>query len=360
MADNRKMREIFMRTFNYSQEIQNLLTPEIVQLLTCIHEHKGRQDLFLEANTAELKTLVDVAMIQSTGASNRIEGIFTSDKRLEALVSKKAEPHNRSEQEIAGYREVLALIHENHDYIAPAPNVIRQLQRDLYSYSTGAIGGDYKNADNVIAETDAQGHQKARFIPVPAFQTADAMDSLCQSFQNAWQENIIDKLLLTPMFILDFLCIHPFNDGNGRMSRLLTLLLLYRAGYIVGKYISLEMLIEKTKTTYYEALQTSSFGWHENQNTYAPFVKYYLGIIIKAYDEFEDRIQYLVTKKISKPDRIKAIISQTLGKISKKDLMERCPDISQGTIERTLSSLVKEGYIIKVGSGPATAYIRKQ
>lgn len=162
------------------------------------------------------------------------------------------------------------------------------------------------------------------------------------------------------MFILDFLCIHPFNDGNGRMSRLLTLLLLYRAGYIVGKYISLEMLIEKTKTTYYEALQASSFSWHENQNTYAPFVKYYLGIIIKAYDEFEDRIQYLVTKKISKPDRIKAIISQTLGKISKKDLMERCPDISQGTIERTLSNLVKEGYIIKVGSGPATAYIRKQ
>ncbi|MGN8760594.1 Fic family protein [Acidaminococcus fermentans] len=348
-----------MRTFNYSQKIQNLLTPEIVQLLTCIHEHKGRQDLFLEANTDELKTLVDVAMIQSTGASNRIEGILTSDKRLEALVSQKAEPHNRSEQEIAGYREVLALIHENHDYISPAPNVIRQLHRDLYSYSTGAIGGDYKNADNVIAETDAQGHQKARFIPVPAFQTADAMDSLCQSFQNSWQENIIDKLLLTPMFILDFLCIHPFNDGNGRMSRLLTLLLLYRAGYIVGKYISLEMLIEKTKKTYYEALQASSFGWHENQNTYAPFVKYYLGILIKAYDEFEDRIQYLVTKKISKPDRIKAIISQTLGKISKKDLMERCPDISQGTIERTLSSLVKEGYISKVGSGPATAYIRK-
>ena len=168
-----------MRTFNYLQETQNLLTPEIVQLLTCIHEHKGRQDLFLEANTDdELKTLVDIAMIQSTGASNRIEGIFTSDKRLEALVSKKAEPHNRSEQEIARYREVLTLIHENHDYISPVPNIIRQLRRDLYSYSTG---GSYKNADNVIAETDTQGHQKARFIPVPAFQTADAMDSLCQS-----------------------------------------------------------------------------------------------------------------------------------------------------------------------------------
>ena len=347
-----------MRTFNYSQEIQNLLTPEIVQLLTCIHEHKGRQDLFLEANTDELKTLVDVAMIQSTGSSNRIEGIFTSDKRLEALVSKKAEPHNRSEQEIAGYREVLALIHENHDHIPPAPNVIRQLHRDLYSYSTGAIGGDYKNADNVIAETDAQGHQKARFIPVPAFQTADAMDSLCQSFQNAWQENIIDKLLLTPMFILDFLCIHPFNDGNGRMSRLLTLLLLYRAGYIVGKYISLEMLIEKTKKTYYEALQASSVGWHEGENSYEPFVKYYLGIMLKAYNEFESRVEHLKYHNLSKPDRIKAVIDNKVGKITKKEIMELCPDISKVTVERTLTDLVKSGYIAKVGAGPSTGYVR--
>ena len=346
-----------MRTFNYSQEIQNLLTPEIVQLLTCIHEHKGRQDLFLEANTDELKTLVDVAMIQSTGASNRIEGILTSDKRLEALVSQKAEPHNRSEQEIAGYREVLALIHENHDYISPALNVIRQLHRDLYSYSTGAIGGDYKNADNVIAETDAQGHQKARFIPVPAFQTADAMDSLCQSFQNAWQENIIDKLLLTPMFILDFLCIHPFNDGNGRMSRLLTLLLLYRAGYIVGKYISLEMLIEKTKKTYYEALQASSFGWHENQNTYAPFVKYMLGVIVAAYREFADRVEILTDKTISKSDRIGEIIRNSYGRITKAEIVAQCPEISQTTIQRTLNELLKNNQIIKIGGGRYTSYV---
>lgn len=348
-----------MRIFNYAQEAQNYLTPEIVQLIACIHEHKGRQDLFLEANTDELKTLVDVAMIQSTGASNRIEGIFTSDNRLKELVSQKAEPHNRSEQEIAGYREVLALIHENYDYITPDPNVIRQLHRDLYSYSAGTVGGNYKDSDNMIAEMDAQGHQRARFIPVPAFQTASAMEALCQSLQQAWQKNQIDKLLLTPMFILDFLCIHPFNDGNGRMSRLLTLLLLYKAGYIVGKYISLEMLIEKSKRTYYEALQASSSGWHENQNTYAPFIKYYLGIIIKAYDEFENRIQYLVTQKISKPERIKAIISRTVGKVTKKELMEQCPDISQGTIERTLSKLLKDGTIVKIGAGPATAYIRK-
>ena len=239
-----------MRDFDFIVSPAKLLTPEIVQMVSSIHEHKGKQELFLEANVDELKTLLEVALIQSTGASNRIEGIFTSDKRLEELVSQKAEPRNRSEQEIAGYREVLSTIYEGYEYINPRPNIILQLHRDLYSYSQGGAGGSYKNSDNVIAETDAEGHQKARFIPVPAFQTAEAMEELCARFLEAWEADRIDKLVLIPMFILDFLCIHPFNDGNGRMSRLLTLLLFYKAGYIVGKYVSMEMLIEKTKETF--------------------------------------------------------------------------------------------------------------
>ena len=347
-----------MRSFDYIKAPEKLLTPEIVQMVASIHEHKGKQALFLEANIDELKTLLEVALIQSTGASNRIEGIYTSDKRLEELVSQKAEPRNRSEQEIAGYREVLATIHESYEYITPRPNVILQLHRDLYSYSQGATGGNYKNSDNVIAETDAEGHQKARFIPVPAFQTADAMDVLCSRFLEAWEADRIDKLVLIPMFILDFLCIHPFNDGNGRMSRLLTLLLFYKAGYIVGKYVSMEMLIEKTKETYYEALQASSTGWHECENSYEPFVKYYLGIILKAYHEFESRVEHLKNRSLSKPERIKAVIDQKVGKITKKEIMELCPDISKVTVERTLTDLVKSGYIAKVGAGPATAYVR--
>lgn len=348
-----------MRNFDYKNAPTKLLTPEIVQMIGSIHEHKGKQELFLEANRDELKTLLEVALIQSTGASNRIEGIFTSDKRLEELVSQKAAPRNRSEQEIAGYREVLAEIHESYEYITPRPNVILQLHRDLYSYSQGNIGGSYKNADNVIAETDANGNQKARFIPVPAFQTADAMENLCNAFLDAWSANQIDKLILIPMFILDFLCIHPFNDGNGRMSRLLTLLLLYKAGYIVGKYVSMEMLIEKTKETYYEALQASSIGWHSDENTYEPFVKYYLGITLKAYNEFENRVEHLKYRTLSKPERIKTIIDQKVGKFSKKELMELCPDISKVTMERTLTELVKAGYIEKVGAGPSTGYVRK-
>ena len=210
----------------------------------------------------------------------------------------------------------------------------------------------------MIAEIDAEGNQKARFIPVPAFQTAEAMDELCSRFLEAWEADHMDKLVLIPMFILDFLCIHPFNDGNGRMSRLLTLLLFYKAGYIVGKYVSMEMLIEKTKETYYEALQASSAGWHENENNYAPFVKYYLGIVLKAYNEFENRVEHLKNRTLSKPDRIKAMIDQKVGKITKKEIMELCPDISKVTVERTLTELVKSGYIAKVGAGPSTGYVR--
>ena len=228
-----------MRIFDYRKKPEKLLTPEIVQMIASIHEHKGKQELFLEANQDELKTLLEVAMIQSTGASNRIEGIYTTDKRLKELVSQKAEPRNRSEEEIAGYREVLAMIHESYEYIVPRSNMILQLHRDLYSFSRGAVGGNYKNSDNLIAEIDAEGHEKVRFIPVPAFQTAEAVEELCNRFWEAWEADYIDKLILIPMFVLDFLCIHPFNDGNGRMSRLLTLLLFYKAGYIVGKYISM-------------------------------------------------------------------------------------------------------------------------
>ena len=303
-----------MRAFDYIKEPEKLLTPEIVQMTGKIHEHKGKQELFLEANIDELKTLLEVALIQSTGASNRIEGIYTTDKRLEELVSQKAEPRNRSEQEISGYREVLSTIHESYEYIVPRPNII--------------------------------------------FQTVEAMDELCRQFLEAWNTDKIDRLLLIPMFILDFLCIHPFNDGNGRMSRLLSLLLYYKAGYIVGKYVSMEMLIEKTKETYYEALQASSTGWHENENSYEPFVKYYLGIMLKAYNEFESRVEHLKNRTLSKPERIKAMIDQKVGKITKKEIMDAHPDISKTTVERTLADLVKSEYIAKVGLGPATGYVK--
>lgn len=347
-----------MHNFDYEKKPLECLTPEIFTMVAKIHECKGRQELFIEANRDELKTLQDVAKIHSTGSSNRIEGIFTTDKRLEEIVNEKLQPRNRSEQEIVGYRDVLNTIHENYEHIIPRSNIILQFHRDIYSYSNSSVGGAYKNADNFIAEEDVEGNQAKRFTPVSAFETQGAMDKLCGKFLTSIDKKDFDPLILIPMFILDFLCIHPFNDGNGRMSRLLTLLLLYKSGYIVGKYISIEMLIEKTKETYYETLKESSIGWHENENLYEPFLKYYLGILIKAYDEFENRVEHLKYRKMSKPERIKAVIDRKVGRITKGEIMEHCPDISKITVERTLTALVKSGYIMKVGSGPATAYIK--
>ena len=345
-----------MRNYDLQNKWQKLLTPDIVALLTQIHEFKGEQNLFIEAHSDTLTQLVEIAKIQSTEASNKIEGIYTSDERLKKIVLDKTTPRTRNEQEIAGYRDVLATIHESYEYIPLRPSMILQLHRDLYKFSGMFIGGSYKNADNVIAETDAEGNRFIRFQPVPAWETAEAIEMACQSYGQAVQSGA-NPLLIIPMFILDFLCIHPFNDGNGRMARLLTLLLLYRSGYIVGKYISLEKVIEQSKETYYETLQQSSFGWHENENDYAPFVRYLLGTIVAAYRDFSDRVQFLTTKGLSKPDRIRKLIKTTLGKITKTEIMEKCPDISQATVQRTLIDLQKQGEILKLSGGRYTAYI---
>lgn len=346
-----------MRTYDYNNKWQQLLTPEIVAMLSQIHEFKGEQNLFIEAQSDTLTQLVEIAKIQSTEASNKIEGIFTSDERLKKLVTNKTTPRSRNEQEIAGYRDVLSTIHDNYEFIPVRPSIILQLHRDLYKFSGKSIGGAYKNADNVIAEEDNEGNRFVRFQPIPAWETPDSIEALCDAFDDVIARNEADPLLIIPMFILDFLCIHPFNDGNGRMSRLLTLLLLYRAGYIVGKYISIEKVIETTKDTYYETLQSSSQGWHEEENDYAHFVRYMLGVILSAYRDFSSRVRVLTTSGMSKPDRIREIIKNTLGKITKTEIMQKCPDISQVTVQRTLNDLIKNGDIIKIGGGRYTSYI---
>ena len=345
-----------MRDYNYNNRWQVLLTPEIVALLTQIHEFKGEQNLFIEAKADALMQLVEIAKIQSTEASNKIEGIYTSDERLKKIVKDKTTPKTRDEQEIAGYRDVLATIHENHDFLPAKPTWILQLHRDLYKFSGMSFGGSYKTSNNVIAEEHADGKKYIRFEPVEAWETSESVDNLCKAYEEAIRDGKVDPLLIIPMFVLDFLCIHPFNDGNGRMSRLLTLLLMYRNGYIVGKYISIERLIERSKESYYEALQESSENWHENENNYEPFVKYMLGIVVAAYREFETRVDILITRGLSKPERIAEIMRNTLGKITKRQILEQCPDISEITVNRTLNELLQNNDIIKIGGGRYTSY----
>lgn len=344
-----------MRDYNYKEKWQKLLIPDIVQKLTLINEFKGEQRLFIEAHKDELNELVEIAKIQSTEASNRIEGIFTADDRLKNLVQEKTTPRNRDESEIAGYRDVLNIIHESYEYIPINANYFLQLHRDLYKFIGNVDGGEFKTGDNIIRERDEKDNEKIRFKPVPAWETPESLDALCVAYKEA--KNEADPLILMSMFILDFLCIYPFNDGNGRMSRLLTLLLLYQSGFIVGKYVSIEKIIEESKETYYEVLQDSSISWHENENDYKSFVNYMLGVVVNAYKEFETRVKLVTNPKLSKADRIREIIKNHIGTITKAELIKMNPDISDTTIQRTLAELLKNNEIKKIGGGRYTKYV---
>lgn len=328
-----------MRVFNYNEVGDKLSTAEIVTFLTQINVYKAKQDLFASEKPDVLKKLVEIAKIQSIDASNRIEGIYTSNERLKKLVKDKVLPQNRGETEIAGYRDVLTTINESYNYISIKSGTILQLHRDLYKYSDKSFGGKFKTSNNIIEEIDASGNRCVRFYPVEAWQTMEAIEKICDSFDKAAACEQIDALLAIPIFILDFLCIHPFNDGNGRMSRLLTLFLLYRAGYLVGKYISIKNLIEKSKETYYEVLRQSSQNWHDGSNDYHPFVKYTLGVVLAVYRDFFSRIDVFV--RHPKSDRIREVIKEKLGKITKSEIIEKCGDVSRATIQRSLNELKK-------------------
>lgn len=345
-----------MRNFEYQNRWKKLLTPEIVNYLTTIHEYKGEQRLIADRYADVLTDLVEIAKIQSTESSNRIEGIYTSNEQLRKIVLDKTKPKSRNEQEIAGYRDVLNTIHENYEHIPVRASFILQLHRDLYKFEGNDAGGVYKNVDNVIEEKDDKGNKRVRFQPVPAWETPESIDKLCKAFGNIIDESQADPLLIIPMFVLDFLCIHPFRDGNGRMSRLLTLLLLYKSGYVVGKYISIEKLIEKSKDAYYDALADSSMNWHQEENDYAPFVKYLLGVIVAAYRDFFERTKLITQEKVSKPNRIAEEIKNHIGTITKSELVNIVPNVSQTTVQRTLNDLLREGKIIKIGGGRYTKY----
>ena len=346
-----------MKKIDLETNAKELFTSNIINTISLIHEYKGKQALYIESKKDSLTNLLNVAKIQSAEYSNKIEGIEVTDSRIKEIINEKVAPKNRNEEEIAGYCDVLKLIHESYDDIPLSSNIILQLHKMLYKYSSSSIGGKYKMANNIIEETDELGNKKIRFKPVSAVETPIAIETLCNNYNEVISKNEIDPLLLIPLFILDFLCIHPFTDGNGRMSRLLTLLLLYKSGYIVGKYISIEKLIENTKESYYDTLQKSSINWHNDENDYIYFAEYYLSIILRAYKDFSNRIDYMTNKKMNAKNRIFLVIEKNISKISKKQIIEICPDISPTTIEKALSDLTKDELILKIGDGRYTSYI---
>ena len=349
-----------MRNFDYQKLAQQKWDSEILLYVAKIHEYKGRQDLYIRQKPVELERLVEVARIQSTEASNKIEGIVTTSARIKQLMSKKTSPRNRDEKEIMGYRDVLNTIHEIHEFIHLRPSYILQLHRDLLKRTGLSYGGTFKNVQNYIKETLPDGTEITRFTPVAPYETPAAVEAICDSYARTQALETIDPLILIPAFICDFLCIHPFNDGNGRMSRLLTLLLLYQNGFEVGKYISVENEIEKTKDIYYDVLEGADFGWHEEKNDYTPFIRYMLQVILSCYVDFEERVGMMQSSgaKSTAYDVIKAYADSKIGKFTSADIIANCPSVGRSSALAALKKLTDEGYLTKLKTGRNIAYVR--
>ncbi|MCQ2467840.1 MAG: Fic family protein [Clostridia bacterium] len=343
------------KEFDYSKLAERTWDREVLNYIGLIHEYKGRQQLYLAQRPDDLDKLIEVAKIQSTEASNAIEGIFTTNQRLNQLMAEKTAPRNRDEKEIKGYRYALNLVHENFEYIPIRSNYILQLHKEMYQFLDVQYGGSFKDTPNEIAATYPDGRKVTIFKPLEPYETPEAILRICEEYNKAINQFNVDPLLAIPVFIHDFLCVHPFNDGNGRMSRLLTTLLLYKSGYVVGRYISLEKKIQLTKDDYYEALSKSSQDWIEGNHDDTFFVKYILGIILACYRDFEERIN-MVGPKLSAREMVEKAVKQKIGRFTKSDIMELCPEIGRGSVENALKAMCEEGIIQREGKGRATFY----
>lgn len=346
-----------MRDFHYTAIREQKWDSEILGLIAAIYKEAGKQEMYLKQRPEELEKLVEIAKVQSTEASNAIEGIVTTSTRIRQLVEEKTAPRNRDEQEIAGYRDALNIIHENFDAIPITRNYILQLHKVLYSHMNNPMAGQTKSVQNYISATDPDGHTETLFTPLAPFETPEALERICDEYNRVIGNMEAEPLIVIPTFIHDFLCIHPFNDGNGRMSRLLTTLLLYRNGFYVGKYISLEAKIAKNKDLYYAALRQAQEGWHEGTEDAVPFIKYLLGIILSAYRDFEERFS-LVEQKKPALETVRQATLNKIGRFSKQDIRELCPALSVSSIEGALRKLVASGELKREGNGKNTCYYR--
>lgn len=346
-----------MRTFNYSDLTDQKWDSDILGYIAAIYKEAGKQELYLKQRPEELEKLVEIAKIQSTGASNAIEGIVTTSTRIKQLVEERTTPRNRDEQEIAGYRDVLNITHESFDAIPLSQNYILQLHKIMYSHMNNPLAGRTKNNQNYITAKYPDGHIETIFTPLAPYETPEALNRICEEYNRVIGNMEVEPLIAIPIFIHNFLCIHPFNAGNGRMSRLLTTLLLYRSGFYVGKYISLEAKIAKNKDLYYSALNQSQDGWHEGCEDALPFIKYFLGIVLSAYRDFEDRFS-IIEEKLPSIDIVRKATLNKIGKFTKQDIRELCPALSISSIESALRKMVASGELKREGSGKSTFYYR--
>ena len=347
-----------MRKFDYSFLSNGLLPAKLINLTSGIASLKTMAGVRKEEYAKVFTELEAVAKVQSVKSSNAIEGIVTSDERIAAIVNRDSAPLNHTEGEIAGYRDALNAVHLYYDTLDLKQSDILRLHETMMQIAGYEYGGQYKTGDNYIIEEDKSGNRKVRFKPTPAHEVEEAMEQLELAYMEARNDANINQLLLIPCVVLDFLCIHPFRDGNGRMSRLLSLLLLYKNGYDAGKYVSFEEQINNYKAYYYEALRESSVGWHENQNTYIPFIENFLSTLYMCYKELDKRFAVVHGKKITKTARIEATVLGSLVPISKAEICDILPDVSPTTVEAVLSKMVKDGQIKKIGQSRMTRYVK--
>ena len=346
----------YMHIFDYSFLDNGLLPAEMVSVTAAVSSFKTISAVLKEKNPAAYESLEKIARIQSVKGSNAIEGIVTSDARLREIVNGSSAPLNHNEAEIAGYRDALDLIHSGYGELSFSEPFVLQLHRMLLEYTGSEEAGHYKQEDNLIIEISG-GKRLVRFEPVPAKETQTAMQQLILAYCEARDNPKINRLLLIPCVILDFLCIHPFADGNGRISRLLSLLLLYKNGYDIGRYISFEQQTNEAKDSYYAALQYSSAGWHENKNEYFAFMQNFLSLLYACYKELDKRFAAVRSGTIRKGILIEQTVLNSILPVSKAQICERLPEVSPTTVEAVLGKMVKNGAVRKIGSGRNTKYV---
>jgi len=339
-----------MRSFEHGYLLEQLISQEMLMMVRTIGEYRGRQSLYQEQSPEVLETLRRVAMVQSVESSNRIEGVTVAADRLEAIVARKTTPKGRSELEVAGYRDVLADIHANANRMVTGPDLLLSFHGQMYA-RTPDKGGRWKEKDNAILEVGPNGQQFIRFRPVSALATPEFIKRLCTLYHQATDRREAEPLLLIASFIFDFECIHPFWDGNGRIGRLLTLMLLYQAGYEVGRYISLERIVEESKETYYEVLLKSSHGWHEAKHDLRPWWNYFLGTLIAAYREFEERVGTITTAKGAKREMVQQAVKRLPDRFRIAELQRVCPGVSYPTLKRALEDLKRQKKVRCLGKG---------
>ena len=345
-----------MHRFDYS-EILGEIPLDITRMMMDISRMRSMEGIRRKEYRKDYERIEEIAKLASVKYSNEIEGIVSTDERIREIVLRGGTPANHSEVEISGYKDVLNEIHLAHEKIRFDRDTVLRIHRTLHTKGSDIDG--FKREDNAIVSVDGNGRRILVFEPVPAYETEDHMEQLFLAYSELSTQGY-EPLLYIPCIILDFLCIHPFADGNGRTSRLLTELLLYKEGYDICKYVSMDEHIAYTRGNYYSSLGQSSQGWRENRWTYFPFIRYFLRMLVECYMDLDTRFMIIDGKGLNRTQSVEEILKKSIAPMSKRQICVALGGVSPNTIEKSLKQLMKEGRIERIGETKAARYVIRQ